>query len=184
MTSRARLALLALVGAGCGHRAAAPGTAGSPIAVVALPKTSAEAQAEFDEGIRVMKLGRRHYKDARAHLAKATQLDGKLFEAWHDLGVVETALGNFDKAVDDFEKALDVQPGSRKTVLAYGESLRRAHRAKKAAQVYAKWLNSDPNDAEMRARYGQVLREAGDLDESLEQARLLLSQGGETRRKP
>lgn len=178
MTSRARLALLALVGAGCGHRAAAPGTAGSPIAVVALPKTSAEAQAEFDEGIRVMKLGRRHYKDARAHLAKATQLDGKLFEAWHDLGVVETALGNFDKAVDDFEKALDVQPGSRKTVLAYGESLRRAHRAKKAAQVYAKWLNSDPNDAEMRARYGQVLREAGDLDESLEQARLLLSQGG------
>src|SRR5262249_24577993 len=58
------------------------------------------------------------------------------------------------------------------------ESLRRAHRAPKAAKVYAKWLNSDPNDAEMRARYGQVLREAGDLDESLEQARLLLSQGG------
>jgi tetratricopeptide (TPR) repeat protein len=125
-----------------------------------------------------MKLGRKHYKEARQHLTKATQLDGKLFEAWHDLGVVETALGNYDKAVEHFEKALDVQPGSRKTILAYGESLRRAHRPQKAAKVYAKWLDSDPNDAEMRSRYGQVLREAGDLEQSLEEARQLLSMGG------
>src|SRR4029077_13184141 len=92
--------------------------------------------------------------------------------------VVETAMGNYDKAVDHFEQALKIQPGSRKTLLAYGESLRRAHRPQKAAKVYARWLDSDPNDAEMRARYGQVLREAGDLDESLEQAREILAQGG------
>ena len=109
-----------------------------------------------------MKTGRKHYKDAREPLTRATQLDGQLFEAWHNLGVVETALGNYDKAVDDFKRALDIQPGSRKTVLAYGESLRRANNGKKAAKVYARWLNSDPNDVEMRARYGQVLREAGE----------------------
>ena len=163
--------------AGCGSHAASHGQSARPTAPVALPRANPEAQAEFDQGVVVMKMGRKHYKEARQHFTKATKLDGKLFEAWHDLGVVETALGNYDKAVDDFEKALDVQPGSRKTILAYGESLRRAHRPQKAAKVYAKWLDSDPNDAEMRSRYGQVLREAGDLEESLEQARQLLAQG-------
>src|SRR5207237_576623 len=70
-------------------------------------------------------------------------------------------------------------PGPPKTPLWSGESLRRAHRPKKAASVYAKWLDADPNDFDMRARYGQVLREAGALDESLEQARLLLGTAGE-----
>ena len=181
MTSSARLAL-ALAGlglvSGCGSHATSHGAAAHPITPVALPRANPEAQTEFEQGVLVMKTGRKHYKDARTHFTKAVQLDGKLFEAWHDLGVVETALGNYDKAVDDFEKALDVQPGSRKTVLAYGESLRRAHRPQKAAKVYAKWLDSDPKDAEMRARYAQVLREGGDLEQSLEEARQLLSQGG------
>jgi len=167
------------LGAGCGHKAAAPGAAVNPIAPVALPKTNPEAQAAFDEGLRIMKTGRKHYKEARKPLERATQLDPRLFEAWHNLGVIETAVGNFDAANDDFRKALDIQPGARKTLLAYGESLRRAHLPKKSAEVYAKWLNSDPNDFDMRARYGQVLREAGELDESLEQARNLLGMAGE-----
>jgi tetratricopeptide (TPR) repeat protein len=177
-----RLALLCgltLIAGACGHKAAKPGSAANPIAAVTVPKTTPEAQASFEEGVRVMKMGRKHYKDARKILTKATQLDGNLFEAWHNLGVIETALGNFETASDHFKRALDIQPGARKTLLAYGESLRRAHQPKKSAGVYAKWLNSDPNDFEMRSRYGQVLREAGSLDESLEQARLLLGMAGE-----
>src|SRR5262249_34122437 len=174
VTSRLRLlrllALAPLALAACAPRAAGRGQTSNPIAPVALPKANPEAHQHFDEGVVVMKLGRKHYKEARVHFTKATQLDGKLFEAWHDLGVVETALGNYDKAVDHFEQALKIQPGSRKTILAYGESLRRAHRPQKAAKVYAKWLESDPNDAEMRARDGQVLREAGDLQEALAHA--------------
>ncbi len=178
----ALLLTLLLAPAGCAHKGKGPGAAASPIAPVVLPKTNAEAQAAFDEGVRLMRMGKRHYKEARKPLQRATELDGRLFEAWHDLGVIETTLGNFDKSVDDFERALSIQPGARRTLLAYGESLRRAHRPKKAASVYAKWLESDPNDFDMRARYGQVLREAGDqgsLDESLEQARLLLGAAGE-----
>ena len=179
------LGLVAVLGLGaCAHHAPPPGTAAvNPIAPVALPKTSPEAQAAFDEGVRIMRTGRKHYKDAREPLTRATRLDGRLFEAWHDLGVVETALGNFEAASDDFKRALDIQPGARQTVLAYGESLRRSKNGKKAGEVYARWLTSDPNDFEMRARYSQVLREAGEqgsttLDESLEQARLLLTEAG------
>jgi tetratricopeptide (TPR) repeat protein len=180
-SSRSLIAVVAIavLAVGCGHKAAAPGTPANPIAPVALPKSSPEALAAFDEGVRVMKMGRKHYKDARKPLERATQLDPKMFEAWHNLGVIETALGNFDTAIEHFKRALEIQPGARKTLLAYGESLRRAHDPATAAQVYAKWLNADPNDFDMRARYGQVLREAGALDESLEQARLLLGIAGE-----
>ena len=168
---------LTTVACGASHKAAAPRSAATPAtAAVALPRVSGEAQAEFDEGLRVMRTGRRHYKEARPHFVKATQLDGHFFEAWHDLGVVDAAVGNFEGAADSFRKALDVQPGSRKTVLAYGETLRRGHQPKKAAKVYGQWLESNVGDGEIRARLGQVLREAGDLDSSLEQARILLGQ--------
>ena len=120
--------MAALVLAGCAHNAPAPGAAPvNPIAPVALPKTSPEAQAAFDEGVRVMRMGRRHYKEAVEPFTRATRLDPRLYEAWHDLGVIHTATGDLDAAVDDFKRALDIQPGARKTVLAYGESLRRNH---------------------------------------------------------
>ena len=48
---------------------------------------------------------------AQARCSARPSSTAKLFEAWHDLGVIETALGNYDKAVDDFERALDIQPG-------------------------------------------------------------------------
>ena len=167
---------LGVLGLGCAHTAPPPGAgAVNPIAPVALPKTSPEAQAAFDEGVRIMRTGRKHYKDAREPLTRATRLDGRLFEAWHDLGVVETALGNFDVAADDFKRALDIQPGARQTVLAYGESLRRSKNGKKAGEVYARWLTSDPNDFEMRARYSQVLREAG--EQGFDDARRLAGAG-------
>jgi Tfp pilus assembly protein PilF len=152
---------VALALAGCGHSAKSPGAAANPIAPVVLPKTNAEAQAAFDEGVRLMKMGKKHYKEARKPLQRATELDGRLFEAWHDLGVIETSLGNFDKAVDDFERALSIQPGARKTLLAYGESLRRAPPPEEGGVRVFEVADSDPNDFEMRARYGQVLREAG-----------------------
>ena len=68
MTSnRVRWIAIALALAGCAHKAPAPGSAPvNPIAPVALPKTSPEAQAAFDEGVRLMKMGRKHYKEARA----------------------------------------------------------------------------------------------------------------------
>jgi tetratricopeptide (TPR) repeat protein len=177
----AGLLMAALALGGCAHRAPAPGSApAAPIAAVTLPRTSPEAQAAFDEGVRLMRLGRRHYKEALEPFTRATRLDPRLYEAWHDLGVLNTALGAYEAALDDFQRALDVQPGSRKTVLAYGESLRRAHEQKKAADLYARWLASDPGDFEVRARYSQALREAGgdSLNAALEQARLLLTSAG------
>jgi tetratricopeptide (TPR) repeat protein len=167
---------------GCGHGAAKPGAGtANPTVAAALPRTNAEAQAAFDEGVRAMRGGRKSFKDARNAFARATRLDGGLYEAWHDLGVVDAALGSLDSAIDDFKKALQIQPAARATVLSYGETLRRKHDVRQAADVYARWLTSDPNDFEVRVRYSQSLREAGpdSLDASLEQARFLVAEAGE-----
>lgn len=185
-SSRASLAPLAacaalalLLAGGCRAHKVGPGGTAKANAPVALPKVSVEAQAAFEEGLRAMRTGRKHYKEARQHFTRATELDPKLFEAWHDLGVLEAALGNYSAAIDSFDKALDIQPASRKTVLAFGETLRRARDPKRAAKLYQRWLESDPTDADMRGRYAQMLRDAGDLEPSLEQARTLLANAGE-----
>ena len=122
-----------------------------------------------------MKLGKKHYKEARKPLQRATELDGRLFEAWHDLGVIETSLGNFDKAVDDFERALSIQPGARKTLLAYGESLRRAAPPQEGRRRSTRsgWTPTRTTSTCARATGRSCARPAA-LDESLEQARLLL----------
>ena len=145
-------------------RAAAAGAPRNPIAPVALPKVSPEAQAEFDEGVRIMKMGRKHYKDARKPLQRATAARrpscSRPGTTW---ACVETALGNCDKAIDDFQQALDIQPGvAQDACWPTARACAARTGPRRPPSVYAKWLDSDPNDFDMRARYGQVLREAGD----------------------
>src|SRR5262245_52806682 len=72
--------LFLVIAASCAHKARSPGAGANPIAPVVVPKTNAEAQAAFDEGVRLMKMGKRHYKEARKTLTRATDLDGHLFE--------------------------------------------------------------------------------------------------------
>jgi len=61
----ALLAATIVAGAGCGgHKAAKPARAAAPTASVALPRVDTQAQAEFEEGLRVMRTGRKHYKEA------------------------------------------------------------------------------------------------------------------------
>ena len=83
------VAVVGLWASGCaGPAQVVAGASATPIAPVALPKVEATAQVEFDEGIRIMKMGRKHYKDARPHLQKATQIDPNLFDPLGSAGRV------------------------------------------------------------------------------------------------
>ena len=164
---------------GCGHRAPPPSAVPKPIAVAALPQVNPEARAEFQAALRLLKQGSQQHAEARAHLQRATELDPRFFEAWHDLGWLDASRGNFAHAAAAFQHALDIQPGSRETALALGETWRRAGYPKKAAKLYGDRLAGDPTDAELRNRYIQVLRDAGDLDEAMSETKLALGQAGE-----
>jgi Flp pilus assembly protein TadD len=175
----AGLLLLLVVGVGCGHGAPPPGAAPKPIVAAVLPQVATEARTEFEAALRLLKLGRKHDAEARAHLIKATELDPKFFEAWHDLGWLDANRGNFARAATAFRKALDIQPASRETALALGESWRRAGASKKAAGLYGERLAAQPGDMELRNRYIQVLRDGGDLVEAMTQTKIALGQAGE-----
>jgi tetratricopeptide (TPR) repeat protein len=163
----------------CGHKAPLPGAAPKPIAAAVLPQVGAEARGEFEAALRLLKVGKKHHAEARAHLLKATQLDPKFFEAWHNLGWLDASRGNFARAAAAFRRALDIQPGSRDTALALAETWRRAGYSKKAAALYGERLAAEPGDMELRNRYIQVLRDGGDLDEALKQTKIALGQAGE-----
>lgn len=163
----------------CGHKAAAPGAVPKPIAAAVLPQVGAEARAEFEAALRLLKVGKKQHAEARAHLLKATQLDPKFYEAWHNLGWLDASRGNFARAASAFRRALEIQPGSRETALALAETWRRAGYSKKAAALYGERLAAEPGDMELRNRYIQVLRDGGDLEEALKQTKITLGQVGE-----
>lgn len=181
--ARRRAALVALAAvvtsAGCGHRAPPPGATPKPIAAAVLPQVGAEARGEFETALRLLKLGKKHHAEARAHLLKATQLDAKFYEAWHNLGWLDASRGNYARAAAAFRRALEIQPGSRQTALALAETWRRAGYSKKAAALYGERLAAEPGDMELRNRYIQVLRDAGDLEQALAETKIALGQAGE-----
>lgn len=164
---------------GCGHGAPPPGAKPKPIVAAVLPQVAVEAKTEFEGALRLLKLGKKQHSEARAKLLKATQLDPKFFEAWHNLGWLDASRGNFARAAAAFRRALEIQPGSRETALALAETWRRAGYSKKAAKLYGERLAAEPGDMELRNRYIQVLRDSGDLDEAMTQTKIALGQSGE-----
>ena len=200
--ARARLALLALAcaaGACAGSKGAQKSKAG---ATVVLPATKPEARVHFEEGLRLMEDPSKAEAAIEA-FTRASNADKHLFEAFHDLGIVQVRLGRWDDAAESLARALEIQPGSRRTVTALAEVYLRGHHPGDAAQLLEQQLGSegradtdrvdaDPGDAaatssdagvqEMRLLYVQALREAGKLTRALEQVEKLLASSGRSAR--
>jgi Flp pilus assembly protein TadD len=145
---------------------------------VVLPQAKPEARVFFEEGLRLLRAGPQSLDAAGDQFTKAVRADGKLFEAWHDLGVVQARLGRWSEAVDALRAALSLQPASRRTLIAFGEALGRTGEWAEAAKLYAERLAADPKDDDLRLRQIQALREAGKTSEALETARSLLTKDG------
>lgn len=172
---RALLVALALSGAACGTRGAAPKPS---VTVAVLPAAKPEARVFFDEGVRLLRAGPQSLEAAGEQFTKAVRADEKLFEAWHDLGVVHARLGRWENALDAFRAALALQPASRRTLIALGETLGRTGDWAEAHKLYAQRLSADPADDDLRLRLVQALREAGKTTEALEAARSMLARDG------
>jgi tetratricopeptide (TPR) repeat protein len=164
--------LLVAVLAGC---ATGPKQAPSGLAAVVLPKVKPDARTAFEEGVRLMNGPPDGLPEARARFGAAVKADDKLFEGWHDLGVVEARLGHWERAGEAFGKALALQPASRATVIALGEVWGRSGRWADAAALYGERLSAGGEDPDLRLRRVQALREAGKTGEALDEVRALLA---------
>lgn len=173
MSARLAGALLALALGACGGSSATRHIGPDSGAKKAkLDPVNPKAAREFEAAMRALRLGGPEANEtAKARLKAALEIDGKLWEAWHDLGVLSYKDGEDDVAIDAFSKALTVNPGHTPTLLARAEANRRAGRKKDARADYEAALRGtdedDPNRRDAAARLASLLRDFGDFDDAV-----------------
>lgn len=163
--------VLALVAGACGGSSATKiGPKGRT--VNRLDPVNPKAAKEFEAAMRALRLGGPEaYDTARARLKSALEIDPKLWEAWHDLGVIAYREGEDETAIEAFGKALAVNKDHTPTLLARAEAHRRAGHKKDARADYEAALRNteqdDPNRRDAAARLASLLRDGGDFDDAV-----------------
>ena len=165
------LVLVAVLAAACGHssvRNIGPGGKKN----VKLDPVNKEAQRKFEDAMRALRLGGPEANEtAKSRLNEAIKADGKLWEGWHDLGVIAYKDGEDEAAVEDFTKALSIKKDHMPTLLARAEANRRAGHKKEARADYEAALRAtdedDPARRDAAARLASLLRDFGDFDDAV-----------------
>jgi tetratricopeptide (TPR) repeat protein len=163
---------LLVAGAACGGASAKNRLEPKGRQVNHLSKVDPKAAKEFEAAMRAMRLGGPEANEtAKARLKAALAIDNKLWEAWHDLGVIAYKDGDDDIAVDAFTKSLAINKGHTPTLLARAEANRRGGHKKEARADYEAALRGteedDPNRRDAAARLASLLRDAGDFDDAV-----------------
>jgi Tfp pilus assembly protein PilF len=189
LAAGALLALLAGAG-GCGGSARKVGTTtpgGSGASAAPADPVQPEARKLFEGGVRAIRLGGPEAPEtAKARFEEAVRLDDRLWEAWHDLGVLRARAGDDDGAIAAFDKVVALNPAHTPSRLARAEAHRRAGHVAAARADYqailADALPDDPLRQDAAARQGSLLREAGDADAAVDVLRETLRRNGPSAR--
>lgn len=185
--TRSLVLVLALALVCCGGGARATRTVGvvGPTTAVAAPLDPVKpaARREFEAAIRALRLGGPEaLETAKARLEEATRLDDKLWEAWHDLGVLRAQAGDDDGAIAAYDKVLAINPAQTPSRLARAEAHRRAGHIDAARADYqailVDALPDDPLRRDAAARQASLLRGAGNLDDAIDALRDTLRHAG------
>ncbi len=180
------VALLLLAGCpsgGVGKRIVSTGPGEAP----KLDPVKPEARKEFDAALRAMRLGGPEARQtARARFEASVELDGSLWEAWHNIGVLAGEDGDDAAAIAAFGKALAVNPTHTPSRLARAEAYRRAGETSNARTDYEaslrEFAEDDPLRADAAARLASLLRDARQYDDAVEVLRDTLRLQGATSR--
>lgn len=175
------LVLLAACSGGSGQKRRIQST--GPRAAPKLDPVKPQARREFEAALRAMRLGGPEAPDtARARFEAALEIDGKLWEAWHDLGVLKAQEGDDEGAIGAFDKAIGINPAHPPTRLARAESQRRLGRTKEARGDYEAVLRETAEDDPLRrdaaARMASLLRDSGNFEDAVEVLRDTLRVAG------
>jgi Tfp pilus assembly protein PilF len=167
-----RRAILLLALAACGGSTAAKNIQPTGRTSTHLDPVDPKAAKQFEAAMRAIRLGGPDANEtARARLKAALEVDPKLWEAWHDMGVLAYKDGDDDVAIDAFNHALKINKGHISTLLARAEANRRAGHKKDARSDYEEALRGteqdDPNRRDAAARLASLLRDAGEFDDAV-----------------
>lgn len=169
---RTLLVVLVALATACGAGSKRRGGPGGRFAERRDPVKPA-ALKEFEAGMRAMRLGGPEASEtARARLKKAIEIDGSIWEAWHNLGILAWREGEDAHAIEAFSKVLADNPEHTPTLLARAEAYRRDGKKKDARADYQAAIKlmteDDPNRRDAAARLASLLRDAGDFEDAVE----------------
>jgi tetratricopeptide (TPR) repeat protein len=173
MTARRLAIVLAATLAACGGadtKRTLPG--GGVREKVRLDPIKPAARKEFESAMRALRLGGPEAAEsAKSRLRAAVKIDGSIWEAWYDLGVIAWKEGDDDEAIDAFSKALSTNKGHAPILMARAEANRRAGHKKDARGDYEAALKQmdqdDPNRRDTAARLASLLRDSNDFDDAV-----------------
>jgi tetratricopeptide (TPR) repeat protein len=141
-------------------------------ATVALPPANPMAVSRMVQGVQAAKDGQRDR--ALALLREAISIDANLWEAHYDLGVVLATAGDLGGSEEQLAISAKLAPDSQEVAGALAEVRRRRGEHKLAAEGLADFVQGHPNAVDARTLYVAALRESGQIDKAIAQAREVL----------
>jgi tetratricopeptide (TPR) repeat protein len=157
-----------LVGCGGGHAAKGPKSADK-----GLPPANPLAVQRMVEGVTAARDPKTQAR-AIALLREAIQIDANLWEARFDLGVVLANAGDLAPAEEQLRAAAKLAPESEPVAVALAEVRRRRGSTREAASGLEEFVKDHPNALSARTLLVAALRDAGQHDKSIAQAREVL----------
>ncbi|MDE2341299.1 MAG: tetratricopeptide repeat protein, partial [Alphaproteobacteria bacterium] len=139
---------------------------------VALPPANPMAVGKMVQGVQAAKDGQR--ERAASLLREAIGIDANLWEARYDLGVVLAGAGDLAGAEEPLAAAAKRAPDSQEVAVALAEVRRRRDEHKLAAEGLADFVQGHPNAVDARTLYVATLRESGQIDKAIAEAREVL----------
>jgi tetratricopeptide (TPR) repeat protein len=141
-------------------------------AVVALPPANPVAVSRMVQGVQAAQGGAR--VQAIALLREAISIDANLWEARYDLGVVLATGGDLAGAEEQLAASAKLAPDSQEIASALAEVRRRRGEHKLAAEGLGDFVHDHPNAVDARTLYVAALRESGQIDKAIVEAREVL----------
>ena len=163
------LSLSSLSAVGCGGaKAVAPAST----ATIALPPANPIAVGKMVQGVQAARDGQR--ERAASLLNEAIGLDANLWEARYDLGAILSAQGDLAGSEDQLATAAKLSPDSQDVAVALAEVRRRRGEKKQAADGLEDFVHDHPNAIDARTLFVASLRESGQIDKAIAEAREVL----------
>jgi tetratricopeptide (TPR) repeat protein len=161
------LFILSLSACGGGKASAPKGPA-----TLSLPPANPQAVGKMVQGVQAAKDGQR---DRAASLLKeAIALDANLWEARYDLGAILGNEGDLAGSEESLALAAKLAPDSQEVAVALAEVRRRRGEQREAADGLSDFVQDHPNAVDARTLFVAALRESGQIDKAIAQARELL----------
>jgi tetratricopeptide (TPR) repeat protein len=136
-------------------------------------KIPGKAQDEYQKGLE--RLAKEDFAASLPHLRKATNVFPGYFEAYNLLGVAEMKLGQLEKAVEAFQRSIDLSEGRYSAaIFGMGFTSYLQGRLKEAEGILRRGLEMDDNSPDGYFYLGLTLFLQHRMDEAEESARAAL----------